>query len=73
MEDWFKSSYGTSKMLINAWSRFIMKRKMAEINKNQRSIVMSPGYCRTDMGGADGTYSVESGAKAIYDCIFMKH
>ena len=39
---------------------------------NQISIAMSPGHCKTDMGGPAAVNSAESGAQAIYDCIFMK-
>ncbi len=56
-------------MMLNAWSRFILKRKLKD---NQISIAMSPGHCKTDMGGPAAVNSAESGAKAIYDCIFMK-
>lgn len=55
-------------MLINAWSRFILKRKL---KPTQISISMSPGQCRTEMGVPGATHSAESGAKTIYDCIFM--
>lgn len=34
---------------------------------------MSPGHCATDMGGQGAMHSAESGAKAIYDCIFMEN
>lgn len=34
---------------------------------------MSPGHCKTDMGGNNAPNSSESGAKAIYDCIFMEN
>lgn len=55
-------------MLLNAWSRFILKRKL---KSGQASIVMSPGHCQTDMGGSSAPNSSESGAQTIYDCIFM--
>lgn len=34
---------------------------------------MSPGHCRTDMGGQQALNSCESGAKTIYQCIFMEN
>ena len=57
-------------MMLNAWSRFVLKRKL---KPSQVSIVMSPGHCATDMGGQGAMHSAESGAKAIYDCIFMEN
>lgn len=65
---WSKSVYGTSKMMLNAWSRFVLKRKL---KPTQFTIVMSPGHCVTDMGGPEAAHSAESGAKTIYDCIFI--
>ncbi len=57
-------------MMLNAWSRFVIKRKLKQ---GQISIAMSPGHCLTDMGGENAAHSAESGAKAIYDCIFMEN
>lgn len=34
---------------------------------------MSPGRCTTDMRKTGGVHSAESGARAIYDCIFMEN
>jgi NAD(P)-dependent dehydrogenase (short-subunit alcohol dehydrogenase family) len=45
-----KSAYGTSKMMLNAWARFILKKQLKD---NQVVICMSPGHCQTDMGGKD--------------------
>ena len=55
-------------MLLNAWSRFVIRRKM---KPGQVSIAMSPGHCVTDMGGKEALNSAESGANAIYECILM--
>lgn len=57
-------------MMLNAWSRFVLKRKL---KPGQVSIVVSPGHCETDMGGKGAKHSAASGAKAIYDCIFMEN
>jgi carbonyl reductase 1 len=51
---WWCSAYGTSKLLLNAWSRFILKR---QLKPNQVSIAMSPGWCKTDMGGVNAPNS----------------
>jgi hypothetical protein len=63
-----KVSLWTSKMMLNAWSRFVLKRKL---KPTQSTIVMSPGHCVTDMGGPEAAHSAESGAQTIYDCIFI--
>jgi hypothetical protein len=41
-------------MLLNAWSRFVLKRKL---KPGQVSIAMSPGHCETDMGGPGAVHS----------------
>ncbi len=55
-------------MLLNAWSRFVIKRKL---KPGQASIAMSPGHCATDMGGEAAMHTAESGADTIYQCILM--
>lgn len=63
------SAYATSKMMLNAYSRFVLRK---ELKPNQLSVAMSPGHCKTDM--ADRTFpgavrTSLDGAKAIYACI----
>jgi len=54
MRDRFKSAYGNSKMMINAWSRLILKKKL---NQGKVSISMSPGRCKTDMRKTGGVHT----------------
>lgn len=55
MDHYYKSAYGTSKMMLNAWSRFILAYPLPNMHrkqlKNGQSVIsMSPGHCKTDMG-----------------------
>jgi NAD(P)-dependent dehydrogenase (short-subunit alcohol dehydrogenase family) len=64
LEGFYISAYGTSKMLLNYWSRFILTR---QISPTQTTIAMSPGHCSTDMGGEKALRSPLDGAMTIYD------
>lgn len=73
---WSLSAYRTSKTLLNAWSRFVLMRQLKE---NQSVLVMSPGFCLTDMVinnhdsknvKAPPPKTPEQGANTIIFCIF---
>lgn len=53
-------------MMLNAYSRFILKRKLKE---GQLSVAMTPGHCQTDMGTSGAIRTSLEGAKSIYASI----
>ena len=70
MDDWYLEAYGTSKMLLNSWSRWILRRYLAE---GQMGVCVTPGFCATPMTSkmpvcnvGQVRYSCYSGAYRIY-------
>lgn len=63
LDGWASSSYTVSKSLVNAYSRFALRKLVKE---NQMVMAVSPGWCKTDMGGPDATFSDMDGAKKIF-------
>ena len=58
------SPYCFLKAMLNFWTHKILAEKL---EGDQQAYVMSPGWCRTDMGGEDAPRSPEEGADtAIY-------
>ena len=70
LDGWSFVNYIVSKSLVNAYSRFALRKSLKE---KQMIMAMSPGWCRTDMGGPDAKYSVIEGAKKIYYFMFELH
>ena len=70
MDDWYLEAYGTSKMLLNSWSRWILRRYLLE---GQMGVCVTPGFCATPMTSkmpvsnvGQVRYSCYSGAYRIY-------
>ena len=56
------SPYGVSKLTLHIYSKILGNRNDI-IEKNIGCYSMTPGWCRTDMGGSDATHSPEHGAE----------
>lgn len=54
--------YSDSKVLLNAYTRWILKSKL---KGDQQCYTMTPGHCRTDMGGDSAPKSAEEGADTV--------
>ena len=67
LDGWAFSVYTVSKSLVNAYTRFALKKLLKE---NQMAMAVHPGWCRTDMGGPEAVCSDEDGAKRIYYAMF---
>eukprot|EP01016_Furgasonia_blochmanni_P052398 TRINITY_DN8348_c0_g1_i4.p1 TRINITY_DN8348_c0_g1~~TRINITY_DN8348_c0_g1_i4.p1 ORF type:complete len:370 (-),score=68.85 TRINITY_DN8348_c0_g1_i4:11-1060(-) len=65
--DWWVAPYATSKALINAWHRIALLRKL---KPQQLAIIVSPGWCQTEMGGSAAPRTPEEGAEVYYYAIF---
>ena len=59
MENYSWSAYGTSKAMISAWARFVLRKKLKE---GQSFVCMHPGWCSTDMGGSYAPVAPKTGA-----------
>jgi len=55
-------SYSDSKVLLNAYTRWVLKPKLAG---DQQCFAMTPGHCRTDMGGDKAPRSAEEGVGTV--------
>ena len=56
---WSAQTYSATKALLNAYTRFILVK---EVKENQQVYAVCPGWCRTDLGGANAILSAEQGA-----------
>jgi len=54
--------YSDSKVLLNAYTRWILKSK---VKGDQQCYTMTPGHCRTAMGGDSAPRSAEEGADTV--------
>lgn len=57
-----KSPYMLSKALLNAWTYYVLQRSLSG---DQQAFTMTPGHCRTDMGGDKALRSADDGADTI--------
>lgn len=64
-------------MLLNAWNRFILPYYVIydrkQLKGTQQAIAMSPGHCKTDMGGSKAPRSAEDGALSIYKLLWGQY
>lgn len=67
IKGWSHSSYNVSKSLVNAYTRFALRKTLKE---NQMIMAVNPGWCKTDMGGLNAPFSDMDGAKKIYYLMF---
>jgi len=51
-------------MFLNYWSRFCLPKLL---KNTQTSIAMSPGHCKTDMGGMNAPRTSMDGALLIFN------
>ena len=61
-DDVTNSPYKISKALINAWTHYVLPK---QLKGDQQCFTMTPGWCKTDMGGAGASRSADKGAETL--------
>lgn len=67
---WSESTYDATKALLNAYTRWVLVKLLKQ---DQQCYVLCPGWCRTDMGGANAALPVEAGAETPVYLINLAH
>lgn len=61
-QGWNKGAYFNSKFLLNTYVR-VLAKELKAANSEVRVNALTPGWCRTDMGGASALKSAEEGVQ----------